>query len=124
MQRAGPADAGDDDEHAKHLDPAPHHADGLIGNRFESLKGDRIIHIGTFGNTWPGSRAAFAKQPGSTFGPTLLRLNARRDGGDYARRHVELILAVFNSVPPCDPVKLGIGSPHLAFLVLIDEKPH
>src|SRR6516165_11908054 len=55
---------------------------------------------------------------------SLLCLNARRDRGDYARCHVELILSVFNSMPPCDPIKLGVGSPHLAFLIFVDEKPH
>src|SRR6516164_1987901 len=27
-------------------------------------------------------------------------------------------------MPPCDPVKIGVGSPHLAFLILVDQKPH
>jgi len=55
---------------------------------------------------------------------SLLCPHARRDGGDHARCHLELILAVLDSVPPSDPVKISIGSPHLAFLALIDQKPH
>ena len=27
-------------------------------------------------------------------------------------------------MPPCDPVKIGIGGPHLAFLALVDQKPY
>src|SRR5881275_1233558 len=50
--------------------------------------------------------------------------DARRNGADYARCHLELVVAVLDSVPPCDPVKIGVGSPHLAFFVLVDEKPY
>jgi len=46
MQIGGPSDSDDDDKHAEHLSPAPDHTDGLIGYRFDSLKSDRIIHIG------------------------------------------------------------------------------
>src|SRR6266702_3382096 len=55
---------------------------------------------------------------------SLLCFDARRDGVDYARCHLELVVAVLDSVPPCDPVKIGIGSPHLTFFVLVDEKAH
>jgi hypothetical protein len=40
------------------------------------------------------------------------------------RGHFELVCAVLDPVSPCDPVKIGIGSPDLAFIVLVDEKPY
>src|SRR6516164_10289558 len=71
--------------------------------------------------------------PGPWFSPTwrarsrlrsLLCLHARRDGGDDARCHLELVFAVFDPVSPRDPVKIGIGSPYFPLLVLVNEKPH
>src|SRR5438128_3587603 len=54
----------------------------------------------------------------------LLRFHARRDRRNNARRHLELVIAVVDSVSPCDPVEIGIGGPDLALIVFEDEQPH
>src|SRR5215510_5634823 len=55
---------------------------------------------------------------------TLLSLYARSDRRDHGRRHLELIVAVFDSVPPGDPVEVGVGRPDFAFFVLEHEQSH
>src|SRR5438132_14153030 len=67
----------------------------------------------------------FRRSDGSRLSPQLLlRFHARRDRGDNARRHLELVIAVLDSVSPCDPVEIGIGGPDLALLVFEDEQPN
>src|SRR5215472_17031089 len=68
-------------------------------------------------------------QPSCSDGATavasmLLRFHARRDGRDNARRHLELITAVLNSVPPFDPVEISIGGPDFALIVFEDEQSY
>ena len=46
MEIGGPCDAAHDDEHAKNLDAAPDHPNGVIGEGFQAFEGGRFIHIG------------------------------------------------------------------------------
>src|SRR5215470_9747381 len=55
---------------------------------------------------------------------TLLSLHARGNRCDHGRSHLELILAVPDSVPPGDPVEVGVGRPDFAFFVLQYEQSH
>src|SRR5262249_9525160 len=43
---------------------------------------------------------------------------------DHGRSHLELILAVFDSMPPGDPVEVGGGRPDFDFFVLEHEQSH
>ena len=54
----------------------------------------------------------------------LFRSDTRSDGLDHARRHLELILAIADSVPLGDPVKSGVGGPHFTLLILEHKEPH
>src|SRR6516165_8656141 len=45
---------------------------------------------------------------------TLFSLHARGNRRDHGRSHLELILAVLDSVPPGDPVEVGVGRPDFA----------
>src|SRR5262249_47127670 len=51
-------------------------------------------------------------------------LHARGNRCDHGRSHLELILAVLDSVPPGDPVEVGVGRPDFAFFVLEYEQSH
>src|SRR5262245_9919247 len=57
-------------------------------------------------------------------GLELLRRHARSDRGNDSRRHLELVAAVLDSVPPRDPVEIGARGPDLAFVVFEHEEPH
>src|SRR6516165_10692687 len=54
----------------------------------------------------------------------LLSLHARGDRRDHGRSHLELILAVLDSMPPGDPVEVSVGRPDFAFFVLEHEQSH
>src|SRR2546430_2305009 len=75
MEIGGPGDADHDDEDTEDLDPAPDHPDGMIGQRFEILEGDRIVHIGASGNVRPASRAASATLPEPAVDPIATSLS-------------------------------------------------
>src|SRR5262249_1678403 len=57
-------------------------------------------------------------------GLELLRRHARSDRGNDSRPRLELVAAVLDSVPPRDPVEIGVCGPDLAFVVFEHEEPH
>src|SRR6266566_1008321 len=61
--------------------------------------------------------------PGSQL-DSRLGLDARRYGGDHARRHLELGLPVLDAMPSGDPIEVRVDGPDLSLFVLDDEKSH
>src|SRR5262249_11437342 len=85
LAKGGPGDAGYDNENAEDLDPAPHHADGRVDGRLESLECVHIVHVCAS----DGSRdAAYSvlRRDGNRFVPYARKLLKTIGGWSSSRR--------------------------------------
>src|SRR5215510_1792810 len=66
LTKGGPGDADYDNENAEDLDHAPHHADGGVDGRLESLECVHIVHVRASGGS-PDAAYSALRRDGNRF---------------------------------------------------------